>query len=189
MSWLKTYFINWSSKLKLILICGLLCLALLGCNRMASPQVVRVPGAGPASTQEGTPTNLPPTAEPAVFSTAAPSATVSPTTSPTTQPQIQVRAVRVTQGTGVYFQGESTLPAGACLKTEFWAGDQPVTWWPKDVCIEAENNQWEMLVPLGQKGAPSRLDPQAQYELRVWWPQQPTQTLVRFPFDLQGPSQ
>jgi hypothetical protein len=102
---------------------------------------------------------------------------------------IAIDRVQITQGTGVYIAGRSTIPGGECIRTELLADGKTVDWWPGDVCIEAGAGQWEMLVGLGRDGAPDQLAEGVQYEVHAWWPAQPEKVTTRFPFDLDGPPQ
>lgn len=102
-------------------------------------------------------------------------------------PTVTVDQVKVTQGSGVYVHGQSMLPVGDCVQTELLADNKPVIWWPRDVCIQEDAGQWEILVALGQNGAPAKLDPKVKYEIHAWWPSQPEKVSTRFPFDLNSP--
>lgn len=100
---------------------------------------------------------------------------------------IRIDSVQVTQGTGVYIHGITALPDGECIQTDLLADNQPESWWPRDVCIQVETGQWEILVPLGRRGAPSQLGDDIQYEIQAWYPKGGKETWVSFPFDLSGP--
>ncbi len=102
-------------------------------------------------------------------------------------PEITIERVQVSQGAGVYVSGRSTLPDGACIKTELLIDGKAADWWPKDVCVTVDAGQWEILAGLGRKGAPERLEPGKEYEIHAWWPEDPNQVSTRFPFDLNGP--
>jgi hypothetical protein len=100
---------------------------------------------------------------------------------------ISIDSVQVTQGTGVYVHGITDLPDGECIQTNLLADNQPESWWPRDVCIQVETGQWEILVSLGRRGAPTQLDDGIQYEIHAWYPKVGQETLISFPFDLSGP--
>ena len=102
-------------------------------------------------------------------------------------PRIIIERVQVSEGSGIYVHGRSTLPDGECVQSELFAGQEVLDWWPRDVCVEISASQWEILVPLGRGGAPQQLDPAAAYEVHAWWPEQPEEVTTRFPFDLSGP--
>ena len=102
-------------------------------------------------------------------------------------PHIGIRRVQVTQGTGIYILGETDLPDGECIQTELLAEKRPEAWWPRDVCIQVESGQWEILVSLGRRGAPVQLDEEIQYEIHAWWLNDAQATSIYFPFDLSGP--
>jgi hypothetical protein len=104
-----------------------------------------------------------------------------------TEASLAIDQVQITQGTGIYLSGRSTIPAGECIRTELLADGKPVDWWPGDVCVEVDVGQWEMLVGLGHDNAPAQLPPGVQYEIHAWWPAQPDTVSTRFPFDLDGP--
>jgi len=101
-------------------------------------------------------------------------------------PVITVNQVQVTQGSGIYVIGHSSLPNDECLQTELLANNQAVDWWP-GVCITADSNQWEILVALGKNGAPEHLADNIDYEIHAWWPKKPEETSAHFPFDPGGP--
>jgi hypothetical protein len=103
-------------------------------------------------------------------------------------PRIMIDKVRVNEGNGVYVSGRSTLPNGECVQTELLVDQQPASWWPRNVCIQIDSGQWEILVALGMNGAPAQLDPNAAYLIHAWWPTHPDTTFTRFPFDLKGPA-
>lgn len=95
---------------------------------------------------------------------------------------ITIDQVQVNQGAGVYVTGHSTLPDGACVQTELLADQKVAEWWPREVCVEIDANQWEILAALGREGAPGRLDPKVAYQIHAWNPQDPSGTSTRFPF-------
>jgi len=103
--------------------------------------------------------------------------------------RIVIVQVRVTQGTGVYILGETSLPDGSCIRTELLADHQVEAWWPADICVETASGKWEFLVPLGRHGAPSELDKEIMYEIHAWLPEDSQITSVYFPFDLSGPGE
>ncbi len=100
---------------------------------------------------------------------------------------VGVTSVLVRQGTSIEIDGTAHLPPGSCLKTRLMENNLPVDWWPQDACISPDGATWQMVVPLGRKGAPQALNPQAAYEVQAWWPDQPQETLDRLPFDLTPP--
>jgi len=102
-------------------------------------------------------------------------------------PRIVIDRVQVSEGSGVYISGRSTLPDGECIQTELLENQQVLAWWPRDVCVEIAEGRWEFLTALGRSGAPERLDPDAEYLIHAWWPKQPEAVDAQFPFDLSGP--
>jgi hypothetical protein len=104
-------------------------------------------------------------------------------------PGITIEQVQVSQGAGIYVAGRSSLPNGECIKTELLANQEAVKWWPRDVCVEIDLHQWEILAALGRNGAPERLDPNLKYKIHVWWPKDPAAISTEYPFDLNGPKQ
>lgn len=130
-----------------------------------------------------------------ILSACTRSVSVSPLAQPTlTAPPsssslVKIDQVKVIDNKGIYISGHSNLPSGECIKTNLLADQKAVDWWPRDVCIQPDAGQWEMLVSLGRNGAPAQLDSKASYELQAWWPKQEKETQTRFPFDLQGPKQ
>jgi hypothetical protein len=102
-------------------------------------------------------------------------------------PRIFIDLVQVNEGSGVYVSGRSTLPDGACVKTELLEDQKVLEWWPRDVCVEIANGKWEFLAALGRDGAPERLNPDVEYQIHAFWPDQPDKVDTRFPFDLSGP--
>jgi hypothetical protein len=104
-------------------------------------------------------------------------------------PRVIIERVQVNQGAGIYVSGRSTLPDGECVQTELLANSKNVDWWPRDVCVAVDAGRWEILTALGRAGAPERLEPGNAYEVHAWWPKEPSETLTRFPFDLNGTKQ
>lgn len=104
-------------------------------------------------------------------------------------PNINIDRVEVNDNNGIYVTGRSTIPAGECVQTELLSNHTIVKWWPRDVCIQIDAGKWEILVALGQNGAPANLPRNVDYEIHAWWPKNPTQISVNFPFDLNGPKQ
>lgn len=104
-------------------------------------------------------------------------------------PSINIDKVVVNENNGIYVTGRSTIPAGECVQTELLSNHTIVKWWPRDVCIQVDAGQWEILVALGQNGAPASLSKNVDYEIHAWWPKKPTQTSANFPFDFNGPKQ
>lgn len=117
-------------------------------------------------------------------------ASLAPTTGTAAHsgPQVLIDQVQVEAGAGIYVQGHSTLADGECVKTELLDAQQPVAWWPKDVCVEVDAGQWELLAALGKDGAPETLNPAGHYTVHAWWPKQPQQSSTNFSIDLAGPS-
>lgn len=71
---------------------------------------------------------------------------------------ITIRGVEVTAGERIIVHGRSTLPNGTCLGMELWADGEPQTWWPGEAHVPVQNGAWQFSVPLGQDGAPAKLD-------------------------------
>lgn len=111
----------------------------------------------------------------------------TPQNATTAAPIVSIEDARVTQGEGIYITGHAALADGECIKTNLLAGGQAAAWWPKDICVQVDAGQWEMLVSLGRSGAPQQLDPKAAYTLQAWWPNQEQATLTQFPLNLNGP--
>lgn len=149
-----------------------------GCTRPASTLPASLPAqvapATPTAVARSTPTAINP---------------VPPTQNAPGADVVSVRQVQVIQGTAITVTGEARLPAGECVRTELLAGTQPVDWWPGDACIEADAGTWEIVVPLGRRGAPERLDEAIEYKVHAWASSDPQGTGVSFPFDLSGPPQ
>ncbi len=120
-------------------------------------------------------------------SASTPSGTLPPPPGPE-QWAIMVQSVQVTTNASIEINGEAILPSGGCVQTRLLEDGQPVSWWPQDTCIQPDTRQqWQMVVPLGRKGAPEALNPQVEYEIEAWWPEQPNEIQAHFPFDLQPP--
>ena len=100
---------------------------------------------------------------------------------------VTIDQVRVTQGTGVYVSGSASIAEDDCVQTQLLENEQPVEWWPEEICVQAGDGRWELLTALGRDGAPEQLDPTAQYAVRAWSRSQPEATTIQFPFDLEGP--
>jgi hypothetical protein len=49
-----------------------------------------------------------------------------------------------------------------------------------------QKGAWQVVVLLGQEGAPAQLDASLMYEVKAWQQSQPSRSAV-FPFDLAGP--
>jgi hypothetical protein len=99
---------------------------------------------------------------------------------------LTIESVQVSEGERIVVRGSSTLPDGTCLGSELWADGELQTWWPGDTCVPVDGGAWEMVVPLGEAGAPPALDPAAQYMLRAFQQGGPDIVAV-FAFDLAGP--
>lgn len=164
------------------------------CVRQAStvPPAMPQGTATLAASSNTTPTVAPSHTTQAIFPTDP--ATLTPpitTTVPVTRTQntqlISIDRVQVTPGTGIYVHGITNLPDGECIQTNLLADNQPELWWPRDVCIQVETGQWEILVSLGRRGAPAQLDDDIHYEIHAWYPKVGQETLISFPFDLSGP--
>lgn len=98
---------------------------------------------------------------------------------------ITVNSVHV-DSDSVAFAGQSNLPNGTCLETQLYADGDPETWWPMDTCVVVQDGAWQITVPLGEEGAPDKLDPTVEYRVRVWQRDNPAIESV-FYFDLAGP--
>jgi hypothetical protein len=48
----------------------------------------------------------------------------------------------------IIVRGTSTLPDGDCVHTELFAGELPLSWWPRDACGQVQQREWELIVPL-----------------------------------------
>jgi hypothetical protein len=101
---------------------------------------------------------------------------------------ITIGDVSVTEGDAVTMRGTTAVPEGHCLYTQLFADDAEVDWWPVGKCYPLPGSDWQFAVPLGEEGAPTTLDPAANYRLEVWWPGAPGQTRDAFKFDLAAPS-
>ena len=109
---------------------------------------------------------------------------------PTTQEQpgmIEVESVQVVPLSHIEFDGQSTLPDGACLVSQLDADGMPETWWPADACAVIERRQWHIRVQLGNHEVPQELSMEKQYVLRVWERGNPSIEAEPFWFDLSGP--
>jgi hypothetical protein len=102
------------------------------------------------------------------------------------QGQLTIEAVKVVEGERIVVRGSSTLPDGTCLGSELWAGGELQNWWPGEACVPVAGGTWEMIVPLGEAGAPPALEPAAQYMLRAFQHGGPN-VVATFAFDLAGP--
>jgi hypothetical protein len=100
---------------------------------------------------------------------------------------LEIRSVSVEQGVRVELMGTTTLPEGNCVYTQFDEGATAAAWWPVGKCFPIEVPNWQISVPLGVEGAPSELDAEAAYRIRVWWPGAPDESLAEFDFDLTPP--
>jgi len=105
---------------------------------------------------------------------------------PPTDGTIVVYRVHIEQGK-ITFTGETTLPDGACIRTQLLSDDDAVTWWPSDACVEIHDGGWEISAPLGANGAPEEMDASAEYVLHAWAQDAPS-IIARFSFDLAGPA-
>jgi hypothetical protein len=107
------------------------------------------------------------------------------------QPQdLRITGVRVTAGAGIQVDGSAVLPEGSCIMTSLIENDQPAGWWPTSSCIYSDPyGLWQIIIPLGRRGAPEALDPQAQYEIIAWWTERPEDVQARFPFDFRPPGE
>ena len=96
-------------------------------------------------------------------------------------PLVAITSVQA-QPQQITVEGETTLPAGACLQTALFAAGQFVEWWPVSACIPAGRGAWTAALPL-----PEPLDRSQDYLLRAWWLFDPRVSASPFPFDLAGP--
>jgi len=94
--------------------------------------------------------------------------------------------VRVKNGEFVEFSGLTILPDGACLQTQLYVGDEPLSWWPTDKCIQVQDGKWFISVPLGEEEAPKYLSMSTFYGFRVWEKDNPV-VKAGSGFDLMGP--
>jgi hypothetical protein len=100
---------------------------------------------------------------------------------------LEIQSVSVEQGVRVELTGTTTLPEGNCVYTQLDVDTEAVDWWPVGKCFPIEVPDWQISVPLGVEGAPSALDVEAAYRIRVWWPGAPDESLAEFDFDLTPP--
>jgi hypothetical protein len=100
---------------------------------------------------------------------------------------IVVENVEVVPLGHIEFDGQTTLPDGACLLTQLSADETPETWWPADACAVIESGQWHITVPLGNNQAPQELSTEKQYVLQVWERGDSSVKAEPFWFDLSGP--
>lgn len=118
---------------------------------------------------------------------ASPAGAIPISTAEQSTQQITIDSVQVIQGSGIYVMGTTSLADGECIQTELLADDQPTAWWPLDLCIQVETGLWEILVSLGRRGAPQKLDEEIHYQIHAWWPKAAQETSIFFPFDLGRP--
>ena len=100
---------------------------------------------------------------------------------------IVIESVRVVPLSHIEFEGRTNLSDGTCLLTQLSINDTPESWWPSAECVDIENGQWQIRVPLGKNGVPQELSREKQYLLRVWERGNPTIESEPFWFDLSGP--
>ena len=101
---------------------------------------------------------------------------------------IQIERVQVNTGASIEINGSAILAEGGCIQTELLENGQPVAWWPKDTCIQPDTRgTWQMVAPLGRKGAPPTLDSQSEYEIHARWPDHSEAVQTHFPLDIQPP--
>lgn len=114
---------------------------------------------------------------------------VMPSTSPSAAPEadgrITVDSVQI-GGARITISGQSTLGDGSCLQTQLFADGEPESWWPGDTCVAVEGGRWEAVARLGEGAAPAELDPNVEYEFRIWQQDNP-QVEALFFLDLEGP--
>jgi hypothetical protein len=101
--------------------------------------------------------------------------------------RIVIESVQVVPLSHIEFEGQSTLPDGACLLTQLSADGTPETWWSADACAVVEGGQWHIRVQLGNNGVPQELSREKQYVLRAWERGNPLIEAEPFWFDLSGP--
>jgi hypothetical protein len=95
---------------------------------------------------------------------------------------LTIQSVRVTEAE-VIVRGATTLPAGACIKTDLLADGEPLAWWASDACATVDGGSWEVVVALaGEHG----LRPDVQYAVDAYAASDPDVS-ASFPFDLDAP--
>ena len=112
-------------------------------------------------------------------------------TAPVVTPTASVRhvsilRVRISPENGIFVSGTSNLPDGECVKTGLLSDGKAESWWPGDQCVQVASGKWEMLVPLGRRGAPATMDPESQYEMRALWAGDPDKVTDSVHFNLSG---
>jgi hypothetical protein len=100
--------------------------------------------------------------------------------------RITIDHVQIKVGGQISFSGRTTLPEGTCLQAQLLADDDPVNWWPRDTCVEVQQGDWEVSMPLPEDDGPEALGTSTQYRLRMWQRAQPS-VESWFHFDLAGP--
>jgi hypothetical protein len=160
------------------------------CTRLASTSPANILSPPPVTLQVVVPslqTTFNPTAvsspQVTTHAPAVPSLQAAPSPTSMRSPQatwIRISRVEVTADTGIYVSGATNLANNSCIQTELLADKKPVSWWPKDVCIQVEVGQWEILVSLGRRGAPAQLDPSSHYVLHAWWPGDGGKTFLEY---------
>jgi len=98
--------------------------------------------------------------------------------------RISIESVEATDAQ-VTVHGTSTLPDGACVSAELWAGGVLQAWWPTDACAPVQQGRWGLTVVLEPGQA---LERGVQYMVRAYQPGGPD-IVSTFPFDLDGPPQ
>jgi hypothetical protein len=150
---------------------------------VATRPAVTLPAAMPSPPATTAPTRLP-LPQAATQTPAVPTRQALPSPTLLSSPKgpfIRVSRVEITADTGIYIAGATNIANGSCIQTQLLADKQPVTWWPKDVCIQVESGQWEILVSLGRRGAPAQLDTSRHYTLHAWWPGDGGKTILDYP--------
>ena len=86
----------------------------------------------------------------------------------------------------ISFWGTSNLSDGTKLQTQLFEDEKPLDWWPVDKYVKVHDGQWQILVPLGENGAPEKLLIGPSYLLKAWDSENPS-IEANFLFDLVGP--
>ncbi len=101
--------------------------------------------------------------------------------------QILVTGVSVAQSDKIELTGTTSLPDGNCVYTKLSHNGTDVDWWPVGKCFPISGPDWRFSIPLGVEGAPEKLEHQADYVIKVWWPGAPGLTKAEFSFDTGAP--
>jgi hypothetical protein len=81
---------------------------------------------------------------------------------------IEVDDFQINPGEDISFNGYAALPDGAVLRSQLYADDTPVAWWPADEDIQVQGESWLITVQLGENGAPPELLVGPLYLFKVW---------------------